>query len=101
MSGEWLFLWKCFISNKVSASANAELKSKVNYSSNKEIGILPPGPISNQSFFSKDKIVDGLVLNKDYRGVNSQVWKLLKKIYGGGPAIVRAELDIYSKDKGE
>ena len=40
----------------------------------------------------------GLVLNKHYRGVNKEVWQLLHKIYGGGPTIVRKELDIYCKD---
>ena len=43
-------------------------------------------------------IKPGLQLNKDYRGVNFEVWNLLQKIYGGGPLIVREELDIYSKD---
>ena len=43
-------------------------------------------------------IKPGLELNKHYRGVNKEVWVLLQKIYGGGPAIVRDKLDIYSKD---
>jgi len=43
-------------------------------------------------------IKKGLELNKDYRGVNKEVWILLHKIYGGGPAIAREELDIYSND---
>jgi hypothetical protein len=44
------------------------------------------------------KIRKNLELNKDYRGVNMEVWTQLHKIYGGGPLIVREELDIYSKD---
>lgn len=74
---------------------------------------MPPGPIYNDSFFtrrfpeeSKEEekgepelvVKPGLQLNKDYRGVNFEVWNLLQKIYGGGPLIVRQDLDIYSKD---
>jgi len=47
---------------------------------------------------SKRHIKKGLELNKDYRGVNKEVWVLLNQIYGGGPVIAREELDIYSKD---
>lgn len=39
-----------------------------------------------------------LELNKHYRGVNHEVWRLLHKIYGGGPVVVREVLDIYSPD---
>jgi hypothetical protein len=39
-----------------------------------------------------------LEVNKDYRGVNREVWEQLLQIYGGGPAIVREDLDIYSND---
>lgn len=44
----------------------------------------------NKRILKKD-----LELNKHYRGVNKDVWQLLHKIYGGGPCIVREELDIY------
>ena len=106
ISGEWLFQWKCFISNKISNSAqsNLDLLNKVKLSPNKEIGILPPGPICNDDFFVKVNQGDvpvlkqDLELNKHYRGVNYQVWSLLQKIYGGGPVVVREELDIYSED---
>ena len=75
--------------------------------------MLPPGPIYNDSFYTRQNpsiakeekndpveliIKPGLQLNIDYRGVNFEVWNLLQKIYGGGPLIVREELDIYSKD---
>jgi len=79
------------------------MKNNVKESKNKEIGILPPGPIYNDSFFKKDseEMLTGLVLNTDYRGVNYEVWQLLKKMYGGGPLVVRDELDIYSNDVSE
>ncbi len=32
----------------------------------------------------------------DYRGVNEFVWEAYWRIYGGGPAIVRKVMDIYS-----
>jgi hypothetical protein len=107
ISGDWLYQWKCFISNKVSNSPNItqEQKNKVSISTNEDIGVLPPGPIYNDFFFtrrhpeeSKEEakgeqpemvIRAGLQLNKDYRGVNFEVWNLLQKIYGGGPLIVR------------
>ena len=115
ISGDWLFQWKCFISNKVSNSPNITLeqKNKVIFSENKDIGVLPPGPIYNDYFFTRLNkeeakeelksepelmIKPGLELNVDYRGVNFEVWNLLQKIYGGGPLIVREELDIYSRD---
>ena len=75
------------------------MRKRVKFSSNKEIGILPPGPIDNQIFFdSQGNIKEGLELNKDYRGVNLDVWKLLSSTYKGGPLIVREETDIYSQD---
>ena len=82
ISGDWLFQWKCFISNKISNSAQAsvELKNKIRFSPNKEIGILPPGPICNDDFFISEQeglLKDDLELNKHYRGVNYQVWNLL------------------------
>jgi hypothetical protein len=60
------------------------------FSENKDIGVLPPGPIYNDSFFTRQNreevkgeaepevsIKPGLELNKDYRGVNFEVWNLL------------------------
>lgn len=86
-------------------------------SENEKVGILPPGPISNDSLFVKAKpttsqstfegalqqqktlrVRKGLELNKDYRGVNKEVWQIFHRIYGGGPLIVRDEEDIYSQD---
>ena len=39
-----------------------------------------------------------LQLNKDYRGVNKEVWQIFHRMYGGGPVIMRSELDVYSRD---
>jgi hypothetical protein len=75
----------------------------VRRSENERVGILPPGPINNDDLLEKDahgvmRIREGLVVNRDYRGVNKDVWMIFQRMYGGGPMIVRAELDIYSKD---
>lgn len=107
VSGDWLFQWKCFISNKISnvASVSAECRAAIKISQNKEIGILPPGTINNQVFFVQEKnenhkqLKSGLLLNRDYRGVNYEVWTLLKRIYGtNNQEVVRESLDIYDED---
>lgn len=72
-------------------------------SENDKIGVLPPGPISNHELFTimHENILEikpDLELNKEYRGVSKEVWALFHKMYGGGPIIVREDLDIYSSD---
>lgn len=54
ISSEWLFKWKCFVQNKISRSAEQRLTQEVRVSPNKQIGILPPGPIQNQSLFIEE-----------------------------------------------
>jgi len=53
MSSDWLFQWKCFISNKISSSSqfSQEVKNRVRQSPNHLIGILPPPPICNDDLF--------------------------------------------------
>lgn len=76
----------------------------VRKSINEQIGILPPGPISNDDLFIKINsgkeyhVREGLEINKHYRGVNKSVWTFFHKMYGGGPIIVRETLDIYARD---
>jgi len=83
ISSEWLNQWKSFVSNKISSSLKAENQAdNIRKSENSKIGILPPGPISNDNLFIKfvegkeisSVIREGLELNKDYRGVNREVW---------------------------
>mmetsp|Transcript_52980 Transcript_52980/g.95656 ORF Transcript_52980/g.95656 Transcript_52980/m.95656 type:complete len:157 (+) Transcript_52980:44-514(+) len=59
-----------------------------------------PGPINNERLFEKDQLVlrKNLRLKLDYIGVNARVWWLFMHIHGGGPAIVREELEIYSQE---
>ncbi|TNV82503.1 hypothetical protein FGO68_gene3499 [Halteria grandinella] len=102
ISSDWLYRWKCFVSNKVSSGASIESQAQLRRSESEKIGILPPGPISNDSLFEKVgdvmRVRRGLELNVDYRGVPREVWQIFHRMYGGGPPIVREDLDIYSQD---
>ncbi|CAJ1451868.1 unnamed protein product [Effrenium voratum] len=60
-----------------------------------------PGPITNERLFDKEdpqKLRPNLKLKLDYIGVNACVWWLFMHIHGGGPAVVRDDLEIYSKE---
>jgi ubiquitin carboxyl-terminal hydrolase 20/33 len=60
-----------------------------------------PGSITNDRLFDKDnseKTRNNLRLRLDYIGVNARVWWLFMHVHGGGPALVREELDIYSTE---
>ena len=116
ISSDWLFKWKCFVTNKISKAVNQDVLETVNTSKNSRIGILPPGPITNYTLFEQDGIVsnpkgeldqrkkpeakpeirEDLVVELDYKTVKREVWTKFIKIYGGGPAIVRDKPYIYS-----
>lgn len=55
ISSDWLYRWKCFVSNKNSHKQQVyhDPSIVINKSENDRIGILPPGPISNESLFEK------------------------------------------------
>jgi len=56
-----------------------------------------PGPVSNERLFDKNgAIKDKLKIRIDYIGVNGRVWWLFQHVHGGGPAICREDLDIFS-----
>ena len=57
ISSDWLFKWKCFVTNKVSKTANANVVKEIRLSTNNRIGILPPGPIANYTLFVHDGVV--------------------------------------------
>ena len=121
ISSDWLFKWKCFVTNKISKAVNQDILHEINQSSNSRIGILPPGPITNYTLFEMDGIVldqtmfgysntkskptnaslkpqirEDLVVELDYKTVKKEVWSKFVKIYGGGPSIVREKPYIYS-----
>lgn len=84
ISTQWLIHWKCFLSNKTIAKVDGndvDFKDQLSISENPNIGVLPPGPISNSDLFinpnaENPKIRPGLELNKDYRGVTKEVWQI-------------------------
>lgn len=89
-------------------SDSIEQAGLINRSMNDKIGILPPGPISNDDLFipplqdsPKDKPLQlrpYLQMQVHYRAVNKNVWQIFHRMYGGGPLIIRRDLDIYSRD---
>lgn len=66
---EWFLNWKCFVSNDITEKNLTNNKKKI--SPNKNIGILPPGPITNFNLFEKQL--------KDYSFKNLK--KNLRKVY--------------------
>ena len=49
---EWFYSWKCYVSNDSTEKNLANNKKKI--SPNKNIGVLPPGPITNYNLFEKN-----------------------------------------------
>ena len=97
---EWFLLWKCYVTNDSSEKNLTNMKKK--FSINKQIGILPPGPISNSNLFFKNNIFEektlrkGLSKNDEYVIVNYKVWNLFFNNYNGGPEIIlKKNDDIY------
>ncbi|CAG9331010.1 unnamed protein product [Blepharisma stoltei] len=94
INADWVADWKNFIFNKPTRSSRY-------VSLNDKLGVLPPGPITNNKLFVNPEnpadIKAKLKPVAHYRGVNENVWKLYIKIYGGGPEIVRKKLNIYEE----
>jgi hypothetical protein len=85
MSEVWLDRWRKFIHNDGPSDGTNR-------------GILPPGPIDNARLLNKEgKPIRNLVARTHYRCVNNKVWNFLLKVYGGGPCLMRRDLDIYSE----
>lgn len=58
VSNKWLYRWKSFIMNQVTLNNffdNEEWAASVNLSQNRDIGVLPPGLISNEEDFFVQK----------------------------------------------
>lgn len=56
-----------------------------------------PGPIQNEKLFKKEdpkQTRDNLRLKADYIGVNACVWWLFMHVHGGGPPVVRNDLEM-------
>lgn len=57
-----------------------------------------PGPIDNSRLLDRDGLPRrGLQPVEDYRGVNSAIWAYWHQCYGGGPAVLRRQLDLYGE----
>ena len=124
VSNKWLYKWKSFIQNQVTLNNffdNEEWAASVNLSLNPDVGVLPPGLISNEEDFFIMKSVENtdqnqkhfsnqksnltlkpdLRVNINYRAVNPNVWYLFYTNYGGAatvPQLPREAIDIYSRD---
>eukprot|EP00658_Telonema_sp_P-2_P049103 TRINITY_DN37337_c0_g1_i1.p1 TRINITY_DN37337_c0_g1~~TRINITY_DN37337_c0_g1_i1.p1 ORF type:complete len:224 (-),score=34.44 TRINITY_DN37337_c0_g1_i1:303-974(-) len=81
VDASWLRAWRTFVNS--SAADNSP----------------PPGPISNHRLICSktSQPVKGLKVKSHYRGLSQAAWRVLMKAYGGGPAIVRPNLNLYSK----
>ena len=96
---------------------NADWAASISISNNSEVGVLPPGLISNEEDLfeevdgsSEVQIVPGKTIKKDlrlninYRAVNPYVWYLYYINYGGTagtvqvPQLPRESIDLYSRD---
>ena len=62
----------------------------------KEFSIQKPPPINNNDLLIKLKGIDGRKVkeDRDYVCVNEVIWRVLHKIYGGGPTITTSDLKI-------
>ena len=124
VSNKWLYKWKCFIQNEVTLNNffdNEEWAASIDVSQNENIGVLPPGQITNREdllidedrsdfvlinnkdgLYGKDlKVKPGMQININYRAVKPFVWYLFYINYGGNacvPQLPRESIDIYSKD---
>ena len=49
---EWFLQWKCYVINDLTDKFLANNKKRI--SSNKQIGVLPPGPIQNLCLFDRN-----------------------------------------------
>ncbi|CAE8701241.1 unnamed protein product, partial [Polarella glacialis] len=82
----WVNNWKRYVKGEVACDVR---------------DICSPGPITNDRLFEKDtpsKIRSRLRLRLDYIGVNARVWWLFMHLHGGGPAIIRDDLEIYAEE---
>lgn len=84
VSDSWLAQWRNFA---------------VRGSASDDKPIEPPGAICNQVLLKKNgKPKSGLLPIQHYRGISKQLWDYFFSIYGGGPEIVRSEIDIYGPE---
>lgn len=76
---EWFLLWKCFVTNDMSDKYISNSKKRI--SPNKQLGVLPPGPISNINLFEKGTLRQGLKKNNDYLIIDEKLWNFFYSNY--------------------
>jgi len=70
---EWFYLWKCFALNDTSEKIFSNAKKKL--SQNKNIGVLPPGPITNVNLFEKNtQVFSEKTLKKGLKKVSNKIY---------------------------
>ncbi len=85
ISSKWLRAWRAFIDNKGPSDGTGR-------------GVLPPGPVDNACLMRRDGTPQGnLRPRTHYRGINASVWNMFIAMYGGGPCIRRATIDMYDE----
>jgi len=85
ISSRWLRSWRAFIDNKGPLDGTGR-------------GVLPPGPVDNACLMRRDGTPQGnLRPRTHYRGINASVWGMFISMYGGGPCIRRATIDMYDE----
>jgi hypothetical protein len=93
IDSQWIYDWKMFVQNRRSAIAVGCKKSDI-----EGVGILDPGPITNCNLYTEfGELKQNLQIERDYRMINENVWKIFYDIYGGGPIMKYVEWDIYSQ----
>lgn len=85
---EWFSLWNSYITN----SNFTDNDDNLTISEIKEIGILPPGPITNYHLVERDNngnyaLKKELFEGKNYKIVDQRVWEYFFLNYNGGPCI--------------
>lgn len=100
---DWYVLWKNYIDGNISEKYTKNVYKRI--SPNKNIGVLPPGEISNKNLFADHdidtntyKLKEDLLINRDYMIVSEFVWNFFLLNYGGGPEIEldKGEINIYN-----
>eukprot|EP00940_MAST-03C_sp_MAST-3C-sp2_P002342 g2342.t1 len=91
MSEKWLRVWRTYVFSKEDKPRPGPLDNAT------LLEPLPGGATDEDGAIAMRDPKPNLVKVTDYRGVNRHVYSYFRKVYGGGPAIVRKELNIYAE----
>eukprot|EP00744_Colponema_vietnamica_P003292 GILI01005069.1.p1 GENE.GILI01005069.1~~GILI01005069.1.p1 ORF type:complete len:360 (+),score=84.33 GILI01005069.1:127-1080(+) len=86
IDAEWLKKWRCFVHRQGSSKNSIK-------------GPPPPPPINNRCLLDDQGLPrPNLKRVVHYRGINVLVWKVFLRFYGGGPLVMRNNLELYEED---